>query len=389
MNFLSWNCRGVGGPRAVRSLSDVVKTHRPSLLGLIETKKEDADWNWLKYKLGFSGCFTVGSNGRSRGLALLWSDEVDVLLCSFSDFHIDVLIRGKEEFCLTLFYGRPRVQERVDSWNLLRRLKRDNTKAWLVMGDFNEISFSWEMESKQARQRWQMSNFRCCLEECELTDLGFRGNMFTYSNRRKGNDEVKARLDRAVANAAWRCLFPNALVRHGFANSSDHVPMVVQVKGGRTAGRQHLQKFEPMWLRHSRFKEVVRESWEGQGDVREIADKLRACMEKLTHWNGSEFGSVKGKVKELKLKIQELRNGSRTEDTADQEARLSGELDEWMEREELYWRQRSRAEWLKYGDRNTSFFHAKATRRRRRNFIDRLKDQRGCSVTRKVGLPLL
>ncbi|CAM8908582.1 unnamed protein product [Rhodiola kirilowii] len=115
MNLLSWNCRGVGGPQAVRSLSDVVKTHRPSLLGLIETKKEDADWSWLKYKLGFSGCFTVGSNGRSGGLALLWSDEVDVLLCSFSDFHIDVLIREKEEFYLTLFYGRPRVQDRVDS----------------------------------------------------------------------------------------------------------------------------------------------------------------------------------------------------------------------------------------------------------------------------------
>ncbi|CAM8910773.1 unnamed protein product [Rhodiola kirilowii] len=43
MKLLSWNCRGVGGPRAVRSLCDVVRPHRPSILGLIETKKDDGD----------------------------------------------------------------------------------------------------------------------------------------------------------------------------------------------------------------------------------------------------------------------------------------------------------------------------------------------------------
>ncbi|KAL9664105.1 hypothetical protein QQ045_019502 [Rhodiola kirilowii] len=101
-------------------------------------------------------------------------------------------------------------------------------------------------------------------------------------------------------------------------------------------------------------------------------------MENLYQWNDSEFGNIKERRKMLKEKIQELRNGPRTEESATQEATLSGELDEWMEREELYWRQRSRAEWLKYGDRNTSFFHAKASQRRRRNHIDRLKDQMGC-----------
>ncbi|CAM8945360.1 unnamed protein product [Rhodiola kirilowii] len=48
-----------------------------------------------------------------------------------------------------------------------------------------------------------------------------------------------------------------------------------------------------------------------------------------------------------------------------------------MEREELYWKQRSRAKWLKFGDRNTSFFHAKASQRRKRNHIERLRNQLG------------
>lgn len=37
------------------------------------------------------------------------------------------------------------------------------------------------------------------------------------------------------------------------------------------------------------------------------------------------------------------------------------------------WNQRSRAIWLKSGDRNTKFFHATATQRRKKNIIEGLK----------------
>jgi hypothetical protein len=36
--------------------------------------------------------------------------------------------------------------------------------------------------------------------------------------------------------------------------------------------------------------------------------------------------------------------------------------------------QRSRANWLKHGDRNTTFFHNFASARRKKNFIKKLKD---------------
>jgi hypothetical protein len=43
--------------------------------------------------------------------------------------------------------------------------------------------------------------------------------------------------------------------------------------------------------------------------------------------------------------------------------------------EEIIWRQRSRAVWLKDGDRNTKFFFAKAAQRKKVNEIKKLKDQ--------------
>jgi ADP-ribosylglycohydrolase len=45
-----------------------------------------------------------------------------------------------------------------------------------------------------------------------------------------------------------------------------------------------------------------------------------------------------------------------------------------LEEDEIYWAQRSRANWLQFGDRNSSFFHNFATARRKKNYIKKLKN---------------
>ncbi|CAM8986652.1 unnamed protein product [Rhodiola kirilowii] len=343
MKLVCWNCRGVGGPWAVLSIRDVVLTHRPSILGLLETKKADGDWEAMRCRLGFNGCLSVRSRGKAEGLALLWNDTVEAELQSFSYSHIDVWVKGEAEFYLTVFYGNPRVQDRVHSWSLLRKLRRDGDQAWAVMGDFNEVLFGCEMEGKRERQGWQMNNFRNCLTDCGLTDLGFEGGRFTYSNRRQGADEVKARLDRVVVNQAWRFLFPNAVARHSFANSSDHLPIVLSTTEKATASKVKIVRFELMWLRHKEFKGIVKKNWDELAGVGNLNEKLRLCMQKLNGWNWSVYGNVKKKLTSLKERMQYVKSLPRTKEMVEEEAQLSDEIDEWLEREELLWRQRSRA----------------------------------------------
>ena len=56
---------------------------------------------------------------------------------------------------------------------------------------------------------------------------------------------------------------------------------------------------------------------------------------------------------------------------------LKKEINEVMLREKMMWNQRSRALWVKCGDRNTKVFHEMASNRHRRNKIEGLCDNEG------------
>lgn len=69
---------------------------------------------------------------------------------------------------------------------------------WTVLGDFNDI-----IDDSEKFHR--MSAFR----DCQLLDLGFYGQKFTWTNKRK-KTPILERLDRGLANADWIHLFPNS-----------------------------------------------------------------------------------------------------------------------------------------------------------------------------------
>ncbi|KAK3218464.1 hypothetical protein Dsin_012434 [Dipteronia sinensis] len=57
--------------------------------------------------------------------------------------------------------------------------------------------------------------------------------------------------------------------------------------------------------------------------------------------------------------------------------------------DEIYWKQRSRVDWLGAGDRNSRYFHAKATARKKKNHISSLLDTAGRTQETEEGMAVV
>jgi hypothetical protein len=75
-----------------------------------------------------------------------------------------------------------------------------------------------------------MAAFRDCLDDCGLTDLGFKGYKFTWNNKREGPENVQCRLDRGTATASFLELFPFTSVEHIATEESDHMAVLIKVR---------------------------------------------------------------------------------------------------------------------------------------------------------------
>ncbi|KAL0454948.1 UNVERIFIED_CONTAM: hypothetical protein Slati_0834000 [Sesamum latifolium] len=148
MKLLAWNCQGLGPAWTVRTLLELIKLHRPTLVFLSETKCKQRRCDLLKERTNYYGV-AVDSCGKGGGLMLLWRKDIEVCLQSFSKHHIDATVSlngDSQNWRFTGFYGHPDTASRKGTWDLLRKLSRCATRPWLCAGDYNEILSQNEKE---------------------------------------------------------------------------------------------------------------------------------------------------------------------------------------------------------------------------------------------------
>ena len=222
-----------------------------------------------------------------------------------------------------------------------------------MFGDFNEISQSDEKLGGPERDAGQMKEFRECLSSCGLFDLGFVGQRFTWCNGREGEKRTKLRLDRMVASESWIKLFPKASLHHFSMSISDHCLLTLFLHR-RQPHKPVRKRFfsEVMWTRESRCREVIEEAWDPlrRDPEYKISDRLKSCQEQLRRWNWRVFENVNNTLKMKRNQLQQLEAIDGLLDKAEDIKHLKKEINEVLLREEIMWKQRSRALSLKWGD---------------------------------------
>lgn len=392
MKILSWNCQGLGNPRAVQALRRLVVAKGPTIVFLSETRCNRSYFTSLSIQFGFDDFFAVDACGKSGGLCLLWKNESTVAIRSSSLHHIDVEVGGigdPEHWRLTGFYGHPAAEDRHKSWSLLRRLDLESRLPWVCLGDFNELLCTKEKEGGAPKSIRQVLAFRQTLSECGLVDLGFDGTEFTWFSTRLGG--IKERLDRAVANSDWQVLFPESHLLHLEPSRSDHLPILLSLRRSpcRTTRPSAFFRFESMWTQHEDCESVIADAWattfEGTR-MFQVFEKIKATRLRLLQWQRTVFQATQRDIQCLRAQLGSLWAQPSTEASIETFRTLSAQLDTLLDREASYWQQRAKVSWLKDGDRNTRFFHQRANNRRKCNKISGLRDSDGVWKEEESGI---
>lgn len=238
----------------------------------------------------------------------------------------------------------------------------------------NHSSFGEEGGSVPSFSR--MSALFEVFRACDMVDLGFSGPQYTWTNLRTGPTTVQERLDRAMGNRHWLNLYPDSIVLHLPSSHSDH--HLVLIQGAQPAApRQHSSPFriQAAWFTHPQFEPFLMECWAEFGTLG-LIPKLQLLRTSLQQWNRGVFGNIFDKKFYCLARLASIQRALQQKQSCrlvSLEEQLRQELDDILNQEAIYWRQKSRISWLQDGERNTRFSNMFTLLRRRRTHITRLK----------------
>ncbi|OMO87766.1 reverse transcriptase [Corchorus capsularis] len=372
---------GAGPALTVQALKELIRKNGPQILFIMETKNKRKYMENLKRNLKFRFCFYVEPEGLSGGLALLWHDDVSVHIIRSCKNLIDSTETDlKSGVVCRIFwvYGPPEADDRAHFWHLVKRRMEYQNIPWLCVGDFNDILYLHEKEGGNTKEYWKIRKFREMVDGCNLIDLPFQGQKFTWIGRR---DElvIKERLDRVLVNIEWVEQFPNTQVFNNPIIGSDHSSILIDSNFIDQKTPRSF-KFEIMWTESEHCEQVIRDGWSNEfmGSKSYIlVQKQNSCRKALLDWSRKAFPNNKEAIECLKQKIAAIQDNECSVESCIKVEELISQLKEAWSKEEQYWYQRSRIKWLKDGDANTRFFHQTTIQMRQTNKILNLKSDNG------------
>ncbi|KAH7690552.1 RNA-directed DNA polymerase protein [Dioscorea alata] len=395
MNLVTWNVRGLGRPAKRFLVKDLLHINFADVCCLQESKLDSVSaLIWREIGGSRLDDFAyLPSQGSAGGIIIGWNSSLfsgKVALRGTFSLTIDFYskVDNRHWRCTSVYGPNARSLKRL-FWEEIRASKGGTNIQWVICGDFNAI-FSTDDKHSDVHN---FEDIRCAndlMQDLCLLEPPAIGRKFTWTNGQA--DPIWVKLDRFLVNHLWANAYPRMTQKSLPRLGSDHVPIRLEV--GLHSSTPRFLRYELAWSTVEGFHDLVINWWRGMAPdgcgAFVLTKKVAGLRGHLRQWAKECFGSIKLRKVALLHDIDnwDILKETRTltPDEARQEFVAIEELGKIRLQEEIYWKQRSRLQWLKDGDENTKYFHAIANGRKNRNFIPSISDGfRMASDPREIG----
>ncbi|XP_071900968.1 uncharacterized protein [Coffea arabica] len=259
MRALVWNCQGVGSPLTVPHLREVNNPLSPNLIFLSETKNRRLVVDRIARGLRFDNSVVVEAMHKSGGMAVMWKEDPKTLEVNQTAFTIEVRIEDYEYHCDWWFvgiYASCDAQIRKEQWRVLRDRSRLWGDRFLIAGDFNDIVSNDEKWGGTIREERSLRDFKDFIDQNKLTDLGYEGHPWTWSNHWEEEGEIRQRLDRCLSSYEWVQIVDKTRCQHLDTYASDHSMLFLDTEPHKEKRKKRFY-FDKRWLQREGCQQVV------------------------------------------------------------------------------------------------------------------------------------
>ncbi|KAK8260280.1 hypothetical protein V6Z12_D13G111600 [Gossypium hirsutum] len=264
----------------------------------------------VRIMCGMDGCFVVDVEGHCRDLALLWKNETNVSIKTFSNNHIDSVVS---------------VVGREQSRELLGRVGNLIHGDWIIGG--------------RRKPRVAMEEFERVLDELALVDIKIDKGWFTWF----------------IGSTSWveKMFFLSIeVVRQ---SCLDHDAILLDSVGRKPKDHfkdpRFLFKFEACWAKDRDTKKLIKRVWDDNNNFCNLIECLDKICSNLGPWQHARYNRLKSHMSYLVKQIDKLIDEPNIMSNTKLLRTSRSELGRLYAEEESYWAQRSQIAWLKEGDR--------------------------------------
>ncbi|XP_062085698.1 uncharacterized protein LOC133791797 [Humulus lupulus] len=319
---------------------------------LLETKLRGDKIEKMMHSFFIGWNYFTGAASEGR-LLLIWQQNlVSVEVLKETDQLLHVCVKGlrtNKLFCVTFVYGRNSIEERVPLWSDLSGLWFPAT-PWLLAGDFNAVFEGTYRIGGRAISSLELTDAQNWRALGLVDELRARGSHFTWTNKHANEDRIYSKLDRVFKNEDWLDLYPQAEVVFNWELLSDHCYCIIKPEASVNCGIKLFRKLSRLQIVLRKFNKHV------MGDVVQ------------------NYVLAKEKFQAAQLSLQ---SNPHSVELQRVEAAAGDNFEYRARTYESFLRQKSKVDWLRYGDDNTAYFHACLKQRRAINCITSVMTESG------------